>query len=74
MRTIGRWLWTVLECADYLMTAARLTVLDWLDPPRDTPVDRAVREEGQRLRKAFPNIDFDHPGPRRSRSSGDRSR
>jgi hypothetical protein len=51
--------------ADYLLTLARLTVLDWLVPPPETPTDRAIREEGERLRKAFPEIDFDHPNPRR---------
>jgi hypothetical protein len=48
-------------------------ILDWcsfqmgtvsicLRPPRETAVDRAIREEGERLRKAFPTIDFDNPG------------
>jgi hypothetical protein len=32
----------------------------WLVPP-ETPEDRAIREEGERIRKAFPWIDFDHP-------------
>jgi hypothetical protein len=42
------------------------TVSIWLHPPQETPVDRAIREEGERLRKAFPTIDFDNPQPRRS--------
>jgi hypothetical protein len=46
-----------------LLTLARLSVLDRLHPPQETPVDQAIREEGERLRKAFPAIDFDHPGP-----------
>jgi hypothetical protein len=37
----------------------------WLCLPRETPVDRAIREEGERLRRAFPTIDFDNPGSRR---------
>jgi hypothetical protein len=49
--------------------AAGFGILDWLAPQRETPVDRAIREEGERLRRAFPVIDFDNPGPRRSRSS-----
>ncbi len=49
-----------LDRADYLLTLARLTVLDWLaGPPPETQTDRAIREEGERLRKAFPQIDFD---------------
>jgi hypothetical protein len=57
MRRIGRWLSAVLDRADYLLTLARLSVLDWLHPPRETPVDRAIREEGDRLRKAFRWLD-----------------
>jgi hypothetical protein len=61
-----------LDQADYVLTLARPAVLDWLHPPQETPVDRAIREEGERLRRAFPAIDLDNPGPRRSRSSGAR--
>jgi hypothetical protein len=63
MRTIGRRLSAVIEHADYLLMVARLSVLDWLALPRETPVDRAIREQGERLRNAFPGIDFDNPGP-----------
>jgi hypothetical protein len=66
MRTIGRWLSAVPERADYLLTLARLWLLDRLAPMPETPVDRAIREEGERLRRAFPTIDFDNPGSRRS--------
>ena len=51
-----------LDRGDYLLTLARLSVLDWLVPRPETPADRAIREQGERLRKAFPTIDFDHPG------------
>ncbi len=44
----------LLDRAEYLLTLARLTVLDWLAPMPETPTDRAIREEGERLRKAFP--------------------
>jgi hypothetical protein len=51
-----------------LLTLARLTVLDWLaGPPPETSIDRAIREQGERLRKAFPEVDFDYPNPRRRR-------
>jgi hypothetical protein len=70
MRPIGRWLAAVPDGADYLLTVARLSMLDWLHPAQETPVDRAIRKEGERLRQAFPTIDFDNPGARRSRSSG----
>ena len=68
MRMIGRWLSAILDRADYLLTRARLSVLDWLSPLPETPTDRAIREEGERLRKVFPTIDFDNPGARLFRS------
>ena len=44
---------------------AGLWVLDRIAGPYpETPVDRAIREEGERLRSAFPTIDFDDPRPR----------
>jgi hypothetical protein len=73
MRTIELWLAAAVDRAD-LLTVARLWVVDQLFPPEETPVDRAIREEAERLPRAFPNIDFDNSGPRGSRSSnGDRS-
>lgn len=57
-----------LDRAGYLATLARLRLLDWIATPiPETPSDRAIREEGERLRKAFPNTDFDDPTPRRHR-------
>jgi hypothetical protein len=48
----------VLDRLDRAWTLARLTVHDWLaGPPPETPVDRAIREEGERLRKAAPFLD-----------------
>jgi hypothetical protein len=38
----------------------RLGLLDRLAPLPETPVDRAIREEGERLRKAFPWLDERH--------------
>jgi hypothetical protein len=40
--------------------ATWLGVLDRLAPLPKTPVDRAIREEGERLRKAFPWLDERH--------------
>jgi hypothetical protein len=40
------------------------TIEGWFDRTPETPEDRAIREEGERLRKAFPRIDLDHPGAR----------
>ena len=49
MKAIGRWLSEALDRADYLLPQARLWVLDRLAPMPETPVDRAIREEGERL-------------------------
>jgi hypothetical protein len=74
MKTIIRLFSAAVDRADDLWTLARLSVLDWLAPLPETSVDRAIREEGERLRKAFPGIDFDHPGSRSSRPSDVRFR
>jgi hypothetical protein len=39
------------------VTATGVGILDRLAPRREMPVDRAIREEGERLRKAFPWFD-----------------
>jgi hypothetical protein len=49
--------------------ATWLGVVDRMLPRPETPVDRAIREEGERLRRAFPTVDFDNPGTRRSRTT-----
>jgi hypothetical protein len=52
----------VLDRAGFLITLARLAVLDWLlGPFPETPTDTAIREQGERLRQAFPHVDFDDP-------------
>jgi hypothetical protein len=38
------------------------TIEGWVDISPETPEDRTIREEGERIRRAFPGIDFDHPG------------
>src|SRR6516165_3475146 len=39
------WNWLLDWCSFQMVT-----VSIWLDPPRETPVDRVIREEGERLR------------------------
>jgi hypothetical protein len=52
----------VLDRAGYLVTLARRSILDRLArPPPETPTDTAIREQGERLRKASPQVDFDDP-------------
>ena len=38
------------------------TIEGWFDRTPETAEDRAIREGGERIRKALPRIDFDHPG------------
>jgi hypothetical protein len=57
MRTIRRWLSAIVDVADYLLTLARLWALDCLAPMPETPTDRAIRAEGERLKKAFSWLD-----------------
>jgi hypothetical protein len=55
----------VVDAVGYHFTHVRLRLLDRiLGPLPETHTDRAIREEGERLRKAFPQIDFDDPKPR----------
>ena len=46
------------------------TIEGWFDR---TPEDRAIREEGKRIRKAFPSIDFNRPGARKRKREEERS-
>jgi hypothetical protein len=47
----------LLDRADYLLMLARLAVRDCLSLPPETPTDRAIREQSERLRRAFPLLD-----------------
>jgi len=61
-----RLIYTALDRAGCLIIVAQLRVLDWLTGPLpETTTDRAIREQGERLRKAFPKTDFDGPTPGR---------
>ena len=62
IRRVADILAKVLDRVDYVITLARLSILDWLaGPPPETPTDTAIREQGERIRKAFPQVDFDDP-------------
>jgi hypothetical protein len=50
----------VREACDRLLDfliATWLGVLDRVAPLPETPIDRAIRKEGERLRRAFPWLD-----------------
>jgi hypothetical protein len=58
--------YAVLDRAGYLVTLAFPHLYDWIaGQPPETPTDHAIREEGEQVRKAFPEIDFDDPMPKR---------
>jgi len=47
---------------DYLATSTRLVILDRLAGPLpETATDRAIRDQREWLRQAFPQVDFDDP-------------
>jgi len=47
---------------DRVFTIACLWLWDrHLGPLPETSTDQAIREEGEQLRRAFPEVDFDHP-------------
>jgi hypothetical protein len=61
-----RLVYKVLDDAAYLLLLARLRLHDWsVGPEPETPTDRAIREEGEQVRKAFPEVDFNNPMSRR---------
>ncbi len=63
-----RLVFAALDNAAHLLMLARLPLDGWIaGPPPETPSDRAIREESERLRKAFLKADFDDPTPRRHR-------
>jgi hypothetical protein len=54
---IHRLYFELLDRADHALMLPQLTVLDWVSPPPETEADRAMREQGVRLRSAFPWLD-----------------
>jgi hypothetical protein len=60
------------DCLLGQVIAAGFGILDLLSPLPETPTDPAIREEGARLREAFPMIVFGHPKSRASWSDGTR--
>jgi hypothetical protein len=57
--------YVALHSTAHLLMLVRLRLHDWIvGPAPETPTDQAIREEGERLRGAFPQIDFDDPTPR----------
>lgn len=70
----GRLFRRIAGVVDYGFTAARLWLLDRVaGPVPETATDRAIREGVERMRKAFPQIDFDDPRLRTVPSSSEHS-
>jgi hypothetical protein len=63
-----------LDRADFAITLARLSILDWrAGPLPENEADRIRKEEAERLRRAFPDVDFCSAEPVRvARTSGGR--
>jgi hypothetical protein len=62
---LHRLFWRVTGAVGSAVTTAQLWGLDRIaGPAPESPIDHKVREEGERLRRAFPDIDFDDPRPR----------
>ena len=56
--TLRRLFWRVADRLDYLVTLARLRILDALaGPSPETPADGQRRRDRQRIKKAFPEIE-----------------
>jgi len=50
--------WRGLDRADYWLTLARLRILDALAGPLpETPADRRRRQDRERIKRAFPEIE-----------------
>jgi hypothetical protein len=48
-----------LDHLDYVITYARLRILDWIcDPSHRRPADEQRERDRDRLRKAFPKVDI----------------
>jgi hypothetical protein len=57
-RRLGRLFWRVADQVDYLVTLARLRIMDALaDPLPETPADRQRQRDRERIKRAFPEIE-----------------
>jgi hypothetical protein len=55
---LGHLFWRVADELDYLLTLARLRILDALAGPEpETPADQWRERDRERLKKAFPEIE-----------------
>jgi hypothetical protein len=55
---LARLFWHVADQLDYLVTPARLRILDAVcGPSAETAADREQQEDRERLRRAFPEIE-----------------
>ena len=55
---VWRLFWRVVDQLDYLLTLARLRILDALPGPElETPADRRRQRDHERIERAFPEIE-----------------
>lgn len=54
---LARLFWRVVDALDYLLTLARLRILDALSSPEpETPADRQQQRDREKMEWAFPEI------------------
>jgi hypothetical protein len=67
MSHLARLFWEELDRVDYAVTLARCWAVDLIyGPEPPTLADKQREDEHERLQKAFPVVDFDETGPKRS--------
>ena len=60
---LRRLFWWVVDALDYLLTLARLRILDAVAGPEpETPADQQRKRDRERLESAFPRLDGEEPG------------
>ena len=59
---LQRLFWRVVDALDYLLTLARLRILDALaDPEPETATDQQRDTDRKRIERAFPKLDGSEP-------------
>ena len=55
---LARFFWRVVDALDYLVTLARLRIVDAVAGPEpETPADQQRKRDREQLERAFPKID-----------------
>jgi hypothetical protein len=61
---LRRLFWRVVDALDYLVTLARLRILDMLAGPEpETPADQQRQRDRKRIERRSPRLTCEEPGP-----------